>query len=115
LVRRLCEHCKEPQTLTPKEIQTYFEWDGQTPVSIFRPKGCDRCNMRGYFGRVAIHEICHIDNDLRNLIAANASLDEIETLAVTKGFQNLRYDGFKKVLRGLTTIEEVDRVAVVSE
>lgn len=110
LVRRLCDHCKQRYTLTPGEMDRYFNWDGETGVEICRPKGCDRCNGTGYSGRLAIHELFIIDEATREMIARSASILDIQQHAYERGFKSLRYDGFKKVLRGLTTIEEVDRV-----
>lgn len=114
LVRRLCDQCKQRYSLSPEEIERYFKWDGETPVEICRPVGCDRCNGTGYAGRLAIHELFIIDEATRELIAHRASILEIQKHAFERGFKTLRYDGFKKVLRGLTTIEEVDRVMIES-
>ena len=110
LVRRLCDHCKVPRSLTAREIRTYFEWDGAMDVVFYQPVGCDRCNGVGFYGRMAIHELFIIDEETRELIARKASILDIQRHAVERGFQSLRYDGYKKVLRGLTTPEEVDRV-----
>ncbi len=115
LVRRLCDHCKERRELAPEEIGRIFEWDGQTPVVFHRAVGCDRCGGTGYRGRLAIHELFIIDEATRELIARGASILDIQRHAREKGFRSLRYDGFKKVLRGLTTPEEVDRAMVEAE
>lgn len=114
LVRRLCDQCKERYALAPEEIERYFLWDGETTVELCRPVGCDRCNGTGYSGRLAIHELFIIDEATRELISRSASILEIQKHAVEQGFKTLRYDGFKKILRGLTTIEEVDRVIIES-
>ncbi len=111
LVRRLCDHCKQPRLLSPAEIDRLFLWDGHTPVEVFRPVGCDRCAGSGYSGRIAIHELFVIDEATRELIARQSSILDIQKHAASRGFQTLRYDGCKKVLRGLTTFEEVDRAA----
>lgn len=108
LVRRLCDHCKERYTLTPEEAARYFEPDDGPPVEFCRPVGCERCNGTGYSGRLAIHELFLIDEGTRELIARHASILDIQRHAAERGFQTMRYDGFKKVLRGLTTPEEVD-------
>ncbi len=112
LVRRLCDRCKERYALVPEEIERHFRWDGEMTVEICRPVGCDHCNGTGYMGRLAIHELFIIDEATRELIAHRASILEIQKHAFERGFKTLRYDGFKKVLRGLTTIEEVDRVII---
>ena len=115
LVRRLCENCKEKYALAPEEIQKYFEWDGRTEVFFHRKKGCDECNFTGYSGRVAIHELFIIDDEMRNYIARNASILDIQKYARDAGFTTMRYDGFKKILMGLTTVEEVNQVALASD
>lgn len=112
LVRRLCDHCKKRRVLEREEIEKYFIWDGETEVAFYQPVGCDRCNGTGYSGRIAIHEMYVIDEDTRELIAKHASILDISRHAYESGFQPLRYDGFKKVLRGLTTAEEIDRVMI---
>jgi type IV pilus assembly protein PilB len=114
LVRRICDHCKEARTLTPQEIEElFYNWDGKREVLFYEGKGCPQCNHTGYFGRLAIHEIFIINDEVRELIAKGASILTIQECAKRYGFMNMRYDGIKKVLRGLTTIEEVDRVTVL--
>lgn len=115
LVRRICESCKEAYQLTPEEIQKYFEWDGYTPVSFYRGKGCPECNNTGYKGRIAIFEIFLTNSNLRTLIARNATIGEIEEASENMGYKSLRYDGMMKVLRGHTTIDELERVTVSQE
>lgn len=110
LVRKLCDGCKEKYELTPEEIEQHFIWDGEKKVNFYRNKGCRECNQTGYKGRLGIHELFILDEKMRELIAKNSSILEIQKLALEKGFKNLRYDGIKKVLQGLTTIEEIDHV-----
>lgn len=115
LVRKLCENCKEKYALAPEEIQKYFIWDGPGEVFFHRKKGCEQCNYTGYSGRLAIHELFIIDDEMRNYIARNASILDIQKYAHGVGFTTMRYDGFKKILMGLTTVAEVTQVTVVSE
>ena len=110
LVRRLCDVCKEKYELSPEEIEKYFIWDGKTPVSFYRKKGCQECNHSGYSGRIAIHELFIIDDEMRGYIARNASILDIQKYAHEAGFSTMRYDGLKKVIMGLTTFEEVNHV-----
>jgi len=112
LVRKLCDNCKERYQLSAEEIDEYFIWDGETPVFFWKPTGCEACNNTGYSGRIAIHELFLMDDAIRMLVANNASILEIEKAAMENGFKTMRHDGLKKVLRGLTTIAEVDRVIV---
>lgn len=115
LVRRLCEHCKKKYALTSAQIAEYFLWDGHTEVFFHRAKGCEKCNYTGYAGRIAIHELFIIDDEMRTYIARNASILDIYKYAHSVGFNPMRYDGFKKILRGLTTVEEVQKVTVASD
>lgn len=110
LVRRLCSHCKETYLAPAELLNEYFDWDGKTEVSLCRAKGCVRCNQTGYLGRIAIHELFLINDEIRSLVSNRATPLEIEAAAIRTGYATMRYDGFKKVLRGLTTIEEVNRV-----
>jgi type IV pilus assembly protein PilB len=112
LVRRLCDQCKERRVLERDEIEKYFEWDGETEVAFYKAVGCPHCHGTGYTGRLAIHELYVLDEATRELIAKRASILDISQHAVSRGFKTLRYDGFKKVLRGLTTPEEVDRIII---
>ncbi len=108
LVRRLCDHCKQAYTLTPAEVADLFDrWDGRTPVVFHRPQGCEHCDFIGYRGRVAIHELFVIDDAVRDHIARNATILDIRAYARSQGFTPMSYDGIKKVMRGLTSLEEI--------
>lgn len=115
LIRRICESCKKPYKLTSEEINRYFDWDGKTEVTFYRGYGCPRCNNTGYYGRIAVHEVFIIDDEIRELIIKNASVQEITKNAENKGFKSMWYDGLKKVLRGLTTIEELRKQVIEEE
>ncbi len=110
LVRRICSHCIEKYPAPKSVLDDNFEWDGVTEVFFSRGKGCARCHGTGFLGRIALHELFILNSATREKIAQNASILDVEEIALKSGFKPLRYDGLKKVLRGLTTIEEVDRV-----
>ncbi len=113
LVRRICERCKESYALSPEEIEEmFYNWDQESEVRFYRGKGCPHCNYTGYSGRLAIYEIFIINDEIRELIAKNASILKVQETARKYGFKDMRYDGIKKVLQGLTTIEEINRVTV---
>jgi type IV pilus assembly protein PilB len=114
LVRRLCD-CKERFALAPAEIERHFAWDGKTDVFFFRAKGCDRCGQTGYAGRLGIHEVFLVDETTRELISQRAPIAEIRKNAQASGFLPMRYGGLKKVLRGLTSLEEIDRVTLAED
>ena len=72
--------------------------------------GCEKCRNSGYLGRTGIFELIYIDNEIRQMIAARRSSQEIKDYAMSKGMRTLYMDGINKVVRGETTIEEVLRV-----
>lgn len=109
LVRVLCPHCKESAKPTPEERKILALKRTET-VQIFKAKGCKKCNLTGYRGRMAIIELLRIDADMDALIARRAHLDELRTLAIEKGFTTLAEDGVRRILEGYTSIEEVMRV-----
>ncbi|MCB9480912.1 MAG: type II/IV secretion system protein [Desulfobacteraceae bacterium] len=110
LVRRICEKCKIKYRLTDIEADEYFIRENNEEVNFFRGKGCAACNFTGYSGRIAIHEILLFTNEIRDIISSGGSVVEIEKSALKNGFKDMFHDGIKKVLRGLTTIEELERV-----
>ncbi len=112
LVRKLCPACREQYELTSREIQSLFESDGKTAVHAWHSKGCQECSFTGFSGRVAIQELFLIDDETRDLIAHDATILDIKKAAFSKGFTTMRYDGIKKVLRGLTTFQEVGDVVM---
>ncbi|WP_106767478.1 GspE/PulE family protein [Paenibacillus faecalis] len=111
LVRRICQECKTIDMPTNRE-QEIFEKRGLQVDTIARGKGCGACNMTGYKGRIAIHEILVIDDEIRRMIMNNRSMEEIRQIAVNKGTIFLLDDGLMKVKEGYTTTEEVLRVAI---
>ena len=112
LVRKICSQCKQEYALSPEEVESLFITNGNKTVNYYRGNGCSECNHTGYSGRMAIHETLLVDEELRRLVAKDASLAEMAASAESTGFQNLHYDGIKKVLRGLTTIDEINRVSL---
>ena len=110
LVRKLCPECKEPYTLSPEEMDELFDWEGLLPLKLYRQTGCQSCRFTGYNGRVAIHEMLIVSEELRKLVSTNAPVQDLRIAARRSGYQTMRYDGIKKVIRGLTTLEEVERV-----
>jgi type IV pilus assembly protein PilB len=115
LVRRICLKCIEKYRPTPEQMFRNFIDGGKTKIYFHRGKGCQECAQTGYRGRMAIHEIFVMNPELRALISLGANVLDIETAARKTGFKSIRYDGIKKVIRGLTSIEEIERVAAVDE
>ncbi len=114
LVRKLCDNCREKYQVTATDQQRMLSLEGRE-VYFYRAKGCSQCNQTGYAGRIAIHEVILVNDEMRGLMAHGASVFDIQQSARRTGFQTMRYDGLKKVLRGLTTLEEVERVTLVDE
>jgi type IV pilus assembly protein PilB len=109
LAARICESCKEAYKPTRETLAKYFKEDGLTDVTFYRGKGCPKCRGTGYKGRVAIHELVLITEEIRALISEERSVQEITRAAAKVGYKPLRYDGLKKVLLGLTTINEIEQ------
>ena len=109
LVRVLCPHCKEGAKPSQDE-RKLLGLKRTEAAEIFKPKGCKKCNLTGYRGRMAIVELLRIDAEMDAMIARKAHLDELQSMAYEKGFVPLAEDGIRRILEGYTSIEEVMRV-----
>ncbi len=109
LAARICENCKEAYYPTRETLLKYFQEEGLTDVPFYRGRGCPACRYTGYKGRVAFHELVLITEEVRSLISEGRSVQEITRAAAKVGYKPLRYDGLKKVLLGLTTIDEIEQ------
>ena len=105
LVRRLCEHCKEPWDLKALEKQA-LDLPEDVQV-IYRASGCPHCRYTGYSGSIGIHELLLYHQDIRNLVLEGCNSSLIEEKAIANGMIPLRLDGYRKVQQGLTSLEEV--------
>jgi len=108
LAAKICEKCKEAYFPSREVLLQYFEDDGLTDVPFYRGKGCPHCRNTGFHGRVAFHELVLVTEEMRAMIANGRPAQEIAAAARKVGYQPLRYDGLKKVLLGLTTIEQIE-------
>lgn len=114
LMRRICPSCGVSYQPTPAELQ----WLGapRTATGHMRTTvGCDACRNTGYRGRLGAFELLALNDDLRRLIGARGTASEIKAAAVREGMHTLRDDGVQKILQGVTTIAEVERVTMRSE
>ena len=113
LVRRICAVCKEDHP-TPPEAMTNAGFTPEESKTVIpkRGRGCDKCNGTGYKGRVGLYEVMEITEELRELILVGASSLELKKKAVDEGMITLRRSGLRKVMDGVTTIEEVARETV---
>jgi general secretion pathway protein E len=135
LVRVLCQHCKEPYEASDYELQQigidpertrrrdtrklnpryvvhdveYFPvgWRGPGMPTIYRARGCDKCDQKGFAGRLGIYELLVIDDSVGQLILKSSDAQTIKRTAQLQGMDSLRDDGARKVLDGVTTVEEV--------
>lgn len=107
----ICVKCKESY-YPSEEVMSHFFYDSQgKKVPFYRGIGCNNCGDSGYKGRVAFHELVLVSEEVRSLIKTDTDLTAISHAAKKVGYMPLRYDGLKKVLQGLTTIEEIEKLA----
>ena len=116
LVRRICPKCKREREFTKEEkdiIKTILEKYGETVdlsnIKTYDSLGCDYCNGTGFYDRIGIFEILNITDELKELIVSGASSMEIRKKALEEGYRPLIVDGIRKVLRGETTLEELNK------
>lgn len=114
LVRKICSNCKEEYEPS-SAIKKMAEKSINVPIKFYRGIGCKKCRNTGYLGRIAIHELFVPDGSIQELIADNASLKKIRDLAAKNGMASLHIDGLHKVKAGITTIDEVLRVAACED
>jgi type IV pilus assembly protein PilB len=111
LGRRLCNGCKQPANI-PADVllqEGFTQEQIDTGFTLYRPKGCDKCNG-GYKGRVGIYEVVKITDELANMIMEEASSIKIAKQAQAEGFRTLRQSALLKVIQGVTSLEEANRV-----
>jgi type IV pilus assembly protein PilB len=112
LARRLCDRCKQQYQPTPADLQAArFPWEpGQERPTLYRPIGCVTCSNTGYRGRLAVHEVMRVTEEIERHAVQHSPSTEIARTARRQGMVPLRQDGWSKVVLGLTSIDEVLRV-----
>lgn len=111
LTRRLCVKCKQPTEIPQEELDAVgFSLPEGVEPKFYRPNGCNSCAQTGYKGRIGLHELMWITDEISNLAVKHASAEEIGRAAVEQGMRTLKDDGWLKVALGSTTIAEVLRV-----
>ena len=111
LVRRICPYCKQSYEVKADSLEStmlgkYFS-EG---IQLYRGIGCEHCRHSGFMGRAAIHEILEIDDDIRKLILNFNDVEDIRRIALNKNFTTMFDDGIHKVINGVTTLSELERV-----
>ena len=109
LARRLCEHCKEAYQPTAEELEA-ASWDVEIPEKLYRPVGCSKCSSTGYRGRLALHEVLMITEELSTMISARAGSEDLRKTAMEQGMISLRTAGLMQAIKGATSVAEVFRV-----
>lgn len=114
LVRKVCPKCVQKIAGTPAQIQSLQLTRGDVPNSLQLSQitGCEHCRQTGYRGRIGLFELLEVNEAIRQDITQRATAARINQTAVRYGMQTLRDDGVQKIINGLTTVEEVDRVTV---
>ncbi|HSP17053.1 MAG TPA: type IV-A pilus assembly ATPase PilB [Thermoanaerobaculia bacterium] len=114
LARRICQACKEPVEMSAQALLNLgFKKEEVGTFTVYKGRGCDKCNNTGYKGRVGLVEVMTIDDDLRDLILAGGTAIDIKKKAAESGMISLRRSGLIKIKDGITTIEEVVRETVL--
>ena len=112
LARRLCSQCKAPVDVPKQSLLElgFTEQDLANPdLQIFQPVGCSECR-EGYKGRVGIYEVMKVTPEISRIIMEDGNALEIAAASEKAGFNNLRRSGLKKVIQGITSLQEVNRV-----
>ncbi|MGE5946593.1 MAG: GspE/PulE family protein [Betaproteobacteria bacterium] len=115
LVRTLCPHCKKAVPISEDQKATWralvAPWKSNEPVQLWEPVGCLDCRMTGYSGRIGIYEILLNSPELRKAVRPNAEIAQLRDLACREGMRPLRISGALKVAQGITSLDEVTKVA----
>ncbi|MEE8057903.1 MAG: GspE/PulE family protein [Pseudomonadales bacterium] len=112
LVRTLCSHCKQPETIAEEDWkQLTAPWKVAMPQKIYQPKGCLECRNTGYLGRQGLYEILVMSGTIQVLIDEQADIEQMRRQGMKEGMRTLRLSGAQKIAAGETTIAEVLRVA----
>ena len=115
LLRQICSSCRISYPAPKSFLEEHFTDCEGEEVLLWKGDGCDRCGQIGFSGRVAVYELFIINQEVRSLLARNASFVEIQAAARRAGYRTMRYDGLKKVLRGLTTPEQLEAITYLED
>jgi type IV pilus assembly protein PilB len=112
LIRKICVECKEVDPAPDRYLMRLvgFDPNKMADTKVYKGRGCKACNGTGYRGRMAIFEMLEMNNELRDLAFERAPTNKVRRAAKTSGMKSLVEDGRLKILKGLTTPEEVSRI-----
>ncbi len=115
LMRRLCSKCKQPYSPTIDQLRN-AAWGGAESLTelpqLYKPIGCVACSKTGYSGRIAVHEIMLMSEEIERLVSERANADDLMKIAMGQGMTTMRHDALLKAAQGITSLEEVLRVTV---
>jgi type II secretory ATPase GspE/PulE/Tfp pilus assembly ATPase PilB-like protein len=116
VTRKIHDECKESYTPDPKIVEDMKSvlgplWPNNKEVKLYRGKGCPSCGDTGYYGRIGVYEVLPVTDSISKLILERSPASDIENKAKEEGMITLKQDGYLKILEGLTTVEEILRVA----
>lgn len=114
LVKRLCDKCKVPYEPTEKELSCLDLFD-RSEMNFYKPVGCPACHHTGYSGRVGVFEVLPITPNIRQLITSNATAEDIKFVAMREGLNTIWRSCSKLVVQGITTIDELIRIAYIED
>jgi type IV pilus assembly protein PilB len=109
LVRRICAKCREEYE-PPRPLRKAIERMGVQIEKFHKGVGCRKCRNTGYSGRLGVHELLFINDELRDAVVAGHSVTDLRRIAANYGMITLRHDGFRKVREGLTSLEEIIQI-----
>ncbi len=123
LVRTLCKNCKEPYHATREEYDELAKNYGlemfeqlnipyNDDFTLYRPKGCQKCEGTGYRGRMGIHELLVSSDEIKRLVQKSATVEEIRDMSISQGMRTLLQDGIEKTMKGATSFAQVRRVCI---
>jgi type IV pilus assembly protein PilB len=113
LVRRVCSQCKEVVDMAPQALLNIgYKKEEVGTFSVYKGRGCEKCNNTGYKGRVGLIEVMVIDDDIRDIILSGGTAIDLKRKAIENGMITLRRSGLVKIKEGITTVEEVVRETV---
>ncbi len=113
LVKKICRHCKEAYRPSPEELALFT--NGPAPEMLYRGRGCKECRNIGYAGRMALYEVFWVNAQVRRMVIDGVDADQIRKYAADTGMVSLKEAGFRRVMQGQTTLEEIMSVVADQE